>query len=87
MARFKKNTKGQNTPFRQEEIDYINKNHNRMPVTEMAKTLHRGYKTIYEYMEEKNLPIFRLRPAYHGKNKEATKESDFFNVDARDWLI
>lgn len=55
------------------EIAYIVDHHENTPVKDMALYLKRGNKTIYDYMQENNMPVFRLQPARRGNRELVDK--------------
>lgn len=50
------------------DIAYIKANHKTQSVAKMAKTLHRGMKTLYDFMEVNKISIHRLKPASRGRS-------------------
>lgn len=52
-----------------EEQEYISANHHNTAVPVMAAHLKRGAATIYAYMKEKDLPVYREpRERWHGRH-------------------
>lgn len=49
-------------PINIKEADYIFNNYKTTTVIVMAKHLSRGLKTVYDFMDENNLEVFRTGP-------------------------
>lgn len=67
--------------LRQAEQTYIAEHHGNTTVPDMAAHLKRGAATIYAYMKEKKLPVFRApRARWHGKHPFRQKNRELEQV-------
>ena len=67
--------------LREDEELYIKENHKNTTVPVMAAHLKRGAATLYAYMKEKKMPVFRAeRKRWHGKHPFRQKNRELEQV-------
>lgn len=72
-------TKNGHNPISPEEDNYIRTHHQTKTVIEIAAHLKRGGLTIYKYLDDNNLSVYKSR---HGKVRKIHAKKDmFFEVD------
>jgi hypothetical protein len=66
---------------------FITDNHTKVSVADMAKHLHRATTTVYDYMEENGLSVFRSKPWGRGSRQFKATGPGYFKWEKKDYLV